>query len=373
MPVNYDNLSTILSKIDNIVLTEEASAHINHVEDLVLLNGSNGAKRALNSMVNTMNNPKDISIKFDGYPALIFGNNANNKFIISDKHMFDKSDGSGRNIFSPKDFMNYDTNRGVKRDSLYGAVNNIWNGLKQSCGNNLGYYWGDLLFANTLKPVGNDYVFKPNPNGLTYKVKCDSNTGRLLENKVGGITVHQFINSNARSLKEAVQVNDGIGTLKNNSNVALLPSSLPMNIVIKLDPKDIDHVSNEISKCSDMIDELINSTPNKNILTKYINNKVRSGNLSNLYNDFYDEQYNPKITDYMKNNPVKVKALLTIWTLLYRLKMKVLQQLNNVTSSQDIRGYLDDGTQTQEGFVSQNLKYVDRMGYSRQNFGNNTV
>lgn len=368
----FTDMPYILSKIDNIVLTE-SSTHIDHVEDLVLLNGSNGAKRALNSIITTMNNPKDVSIKFDGYPALIFGNNANNKFIISDKHMFDKPDGSGRNIFSPQDFMKYDSNRGARRDSLYKSINNIWNGLKQSCNNNLGYYWGDLLFSSNLKPVGNEYVFKPNPNGLTYKVKCDSETGRLLENKVGGIAVHRFINSNARSLKEAVQVNDGIGNLKNNSNVAILPSSLPLNIVIKIDPKDIEHVSNEISKCSSMIDDLVNSTSDKNILTKYINNKVRSGNLQNLYHDFYDEKYNPKITDYMKNNPVKVKALLAVWTLLYRLKMKVLQQLNSATANQDIKGYLDDGTQSQEGFVSQNLKYIDRMGYSRQNFKNNTI
>ena len=190
---------------------------------------------------------------------------------------------------------------------------------------------------------------------------------------MGGLAIHRFIDTNAVSLKEAVQVSEGIGSLKNNSNVALLPSSLPLNVVIKIDPKDIEHVSNEISKCSSMIDDLVNSVSDKNILTKYINNKIRSGNLKDLYNDFYDEKYNPKVNDYMKSNPVKVKALLTVWTLLYRLKMKVLQQLNDATSGQDIKGYLDDGSQSQEGFVSQNLKYIDRMGFSRQNFKNNTV
>jgi hypothetical protein len=37
-----------------------------------------------------------------------------------------------------------------------------------------------------------------------------------------------------------------------------------------------------------------------------------------------------------------------------------------------VQGYLDDGTQTQEGFVSQGLKFVDRMGFSRQNLAGRT-
>jgi hypothetical protein len=366
------NISKLLSDFDKIILHENQSTHIDHVEDLVFLEGSNGAKKALECIVNTAKNPENISIKFDGYPALIFGNDANNRFSIMDKHMFNKSDGSGRSIYSPQDFVNYDTKRGVRRDSLYKSINNIWGGLQKSCYGDSGYYWGDLLFSDVLQPSNNTYMFKPNPNGITYKVKSNSNMGSLLANKVGGIAVHQYLNNNATSLNEAVEIQNGIGNLKNNSNILIIPTKLPVSTSISLDSKDVEHVSNEIEKCSGLIDQLMNSTSDKNIYTRYINNKIRSGNLQDLYNDFYDEKYNTKVNDYMRNNSLNVKALLTIWVLLYRLKMKVLNQLNKAYSNQDIVGYLDDGSISQEGFVSNKMKFVDRMGFSRQNFKNNS-
>jgi hypothetical protein len=47
--------------------------------------------------------------------------------------------------------------------------------------------------------------------------------------------------------------------------------------------------------------------------------------------------------------------------------MNVVKQLDQAAEHSPVKGYLQDGTQTQEGFVSQGLKLVDRMGFSRQN------
>jgi predicted ATPase len=57
----------------------------------------------------------------------------------------------------------------------------------------------------------------------------------------------------------------------------------------------------------------------------------------------------------------------TIWMDIYNLKMNVVEQLNKAAEASPVKGYLQDGTQTQEGFVSNGLKFVDRMGFSRQN------
>ena len=48
-------------------------------------------------------------------------------------------------------------------------------------------------------------------------------------------------------------------------------------------------------------------------------------------------------------------------------KMNIVDQLNKAAMTAPVKGYLQDGTQTQEGFVSHGLKFVDRMGFSRQN------
>ena len=113
-----ESLALLRSSIDDLSVLNEAKGHLDHPEDLVFLGGSQGANDAVNAIVNTVKKPKTITIKWDGYPALIFGRNDNGKFSIMDKHMFNRKDGLGRQVFSPEEFAKYDEDRGVVRDQL---------------------------------------------------------------------------------------------------------------------------------------------------------------------------------------------------------------------------------------------------------------
>jgi hypothetical protein len=44
-----------------------------------------------------------------------------------------------------------------------------------------------------------------------------------------------------------------------------------------------------------------------------------------------------------------------------------VNQLDKAAEASPVKGYLLDGTQTQEGFVANGVKFVNRMGFSRQN------
>ena len=85
-----ESLSLLADKIDQLSVVTEAKGHLDHPEDLVFLGGSQGASNAVNAISNTIKNPKAITIKWDGYPALIFGRGPDGKFSIMDKHMFNK-------------------------------------------------------------------------------------------------------------------------------------------------------------------------------------------------------------------------------------------------------------------------------------------
>ena len=74
-----------------------------------------------------------------------------------------------------------------------------------------------------------------------------------------------------------------------------------------------------------------------------------------------------KIMTHLQNNTKGIIGAFTIWIALYQLKMSIVQQLNTAAETSPVQGYLQDGTQTQEGFVAQGLKFIDRMGFSRQN------
>ena len=136
-----------LEKI-NIV---EAAGHMDHPEDLVFLDDENGARHALKQIEATIQSPNNITIKWDGYPALIFGRNLEGRFSIMDKHMFNKKDGSGRLVYSPQEFQAYDKARGVNRGDLYRIIDTVWPGLEKSDRGSTGYYWGDLLFSQPLQ------------------------------------------------------------------------------------------------------------------------------------------------------------------------------------------------------------------------------
>jgi hypothetical protein len=74
-----------------------------------------------------------------------------------------------------------------------------------------------------------------------------------------------------------------------------------------------------------------------------------------------------KIVEHLTNNQQALVGAFTIWVEMYKLKMSIVDQLNKAAESSPVKGQLDDGTETHEGFVSNGLKFVDRMGFSRQN------
>jgi hypothetical protein len=374
-----EQISALQKKLDSINLVE-ASGHMDHPEDLVFLDDEPGARHALQQIESTIKSPNNITIKWDGYPALIFGRNPEGRFSIMDKHMFNKKDGTGRQVFSPEEFQDYDTARGVNRGDLYRIINTVWSGLETSDRGSTGYYWGDLLFSKPLDAKDGLFTFKANPGGITYTVDVDSEAGHLLSGKQAGIAVHQFIPPTAMTTNEADSLNGSIGNLKNDSNVAIVPSKMPITPKLKINTKLKQEAEQAINRYGPAVRGLFTTAPQarnsfNQLFTVYVNKKIVSGDLKNLYKDFVGFVENRNMTDSMREkisvhlNAHKegVIGAFKIWIALYNLKQDVVEQLDNAAKSSPIKGYLDDGTETQEGFVSHNLKFVNRMGFARQN------
>ena len=375
-----ESLAILRDKVDKIASLKEDKGHLDHPEDLIFLGGSAGASRALQAAIDTVKNPKTVTIKWDGYPALIFGRNSRGKFSIMDKHMFNKKDGTGRQVFSPEQFMQYDQARGVDRSGLHALMAEIWPGLAKASSGSKGYYWGDLLFSKPLQEQNGLYVFKANPNGITYKVVADSDIGNLIAGKQGGIAVHQYLAPNAMTTDEATSLNGTIGQLKNNSNIAIVPSAMPITPKMKLNTVLVKNAQNAIKKYGPAVDQMMDNAPQarntfNQLFTVYINKKIVAGDLNNMLDGFMDfvesrpmtDKMKFKITEYLRNNQEALVGAFTIWVEMYKLKMSIVDQLNKAAEASPVNGQLDDGTETHEGFVSNGLKFVDRMGFSRQN------
>ena len=375
-----ESLALLSSKIDQLsTVVTEAKGHLDHPEDLIFLDGTQGANRAVQASVDTVKNPATVTIKWDGYPALIFGRGDNGKFSIMDKHMFNKKDLSGRQVFSPEQFVQYDRDRGVDRSGLHQLIAEIWPGLEKS-DRSKGYYWGDLLFSQPLQDQNGMYKFKANPNGIAYTVEANSEVGQLFKGKQAAIVVHQFIPPNAATTDEASPLDGGIGSLKNNSNVAIVPAKMPITPKLKISSKLVNKAQSDIKKYGPAVDQLLNTAPQasttfRGLFTTYINKKIVAGDLNNLVDGFMEyfnsrpmtDAMRAKLTQHLEANKAGLLGAFTIWASLYQLKMAIVDQLNKAAEASPVKGYLQDGTQTQEGFVSNGLKFVDRMGFSRQN------
>ncbi len=374
-----ESLSNTLRTLEKINLVE-AKGHLDHPEDLVFLGDVEGARQAISAIEQTIAQPGTITIKWDGYPALIFGRNKEGKFSIMDKHMFNKKDGTGRQVFSPQEFRQYDKNRGVDRGDLYQLIDDIWPGLEKADRGSLGYYWGDLLFAKPLEDQDGYYSFKMNPNGIAYKVKADSEVGHMLKGKTAGVGVHTFIPVNAQTTDESSSLDGTIGNLHNNSDVAIVPSKMPITPKIKMPTKLKSQAEAEIAQHGDAVRILMNSAPQartafNSLFTVFINKKIVSKDLSNLYNDFIQfveqrpmtDSMRTKISNHFNAHKDGVMGAFKIWIALYNLKQNIVDQLDKAAEASPVKGYLDDGSETHEGFVANGLKFVNRMGFSAQN------
>ena len=376
--MDFRSVITTLEELNTVLF--EDKGHLDHPEDAIFLGGSQYALKAVDACVKTAQNPKTITIKWDGYPALIFGRGPDGKFTIMDKHMFNKKDGTGRVNYSPQAFFKYDQARGVNREGLYPIIQRIWKGLSEE-DRALGYYWGDLLFSQPLQEKNGLYTFRANPGGITYTVDANSTVGKIMTNRVAGIAVHQFIPASAASTDEAQSLEGSIGRLTNSSNVAIVPSAMPIVPKLKLNPTQVTRCQTAIQKYGPSVDRMLQapsgtkSAFNSNLFTVYINKKIVSGNLNNLVRDFMEyvntrpmsEAMKAKIIPHIQANKEGIAGAFLIWSEIYKLKMSIVKQLDQASKTGPVKGYLQDGTQTQEGYVSYGFKFVDRMGFSRQN------
>jgi hypothetical protein len=224
------------------------------------------------------------------------------------------------------------------------------------------------------------YKFKANPNGIAYTVDSDSEIGQLFKGKQSAIVVHQFIPASAQTTDESVPLDGGIGALKNNSNIAIVPAKMPITPKLKVEASLIKNAQSAVSQHGAAVDKLMNTAPQaantfQTLFTTYINKRIVAGDLNNLVDGFMEyfkarpmtDAMRTKLTQHLEANKAGLVGAFTIWVALYQMKMNLVAQLNKAAEASPVKGYLQDGTQTQEGFVANGLKFVDRMGFSRQN------
>ena len=320
----------------------DASPRIPHPEDSIF-NGSAEAARYIAGLKEVIAKPGEVSIKWDGGIALVFGYTPAGEFFINDKYMPD-----GYFAKSPNDWQVYDTTikkSKTARPDLYTKLELIWEGLKADV-TARAVFKGDLMaVGKEIKTNGNMFIFSPTT--VEYRVPLDSSVGKLIAGKVGIIAVHQMNGTPW----------DGKSGMSNAGNVAVL--SPTAGIVFKLNTpvQLVNAADSALAKNGILADQFLNGITGvaRDAIKQYFNKKI-TAQTSDTINDWLrtnaPAQYKKLVGDdksgYLYADQDGYEALKNIWNNIYALKTNLAAQLE--PQVEDFEQWTG-GQKAGEGFV----------------------
>lgn len=331
---------------------------LQHLEDLIFVDGAAGGLEALDVLKKLGSDVSDVSIKWDGTPAVIFGRNEDGEFVLTDLAGFAAKKYDGR-VTSARALGNMIMNRGSKeltdaRKQYAVDMANTWSAFESATPAGVrGYFHGDLLYKKTPAVEDNHYVFTPNQ--VTYSVKADSDIGKRIGRSDVGVVVHTFTDlDNNKTKADADALVEG--------KLFVMPPVIAQRAP-KVNLSAIAALEGAIKKYASGIDKLLAPKPGlsdiKNIIYTYVNQTSREGNFEQLAAGFGDWLKNSKVS---ANKQAKILALpeYKYFQVIFELVLKIQALKNNVIdqldqAEQDVTANIA-GERGGEGYVASTSK-----------------
>ena len=356
-------------------------AGIAHPEDLIIKEGSAGAQRAVNDLCSLSFNTSTLTIKWDGFPAIVFGRDADGNLVFVDKHMFKQIAKGNLNFTTIREYdISRDANRSDlwdKEDILRPALEKIIPKVTDT------YYMGDLLWTGVPTSIDDSFVFKPNT--VEYRVKHNSELGRSIANSVGGIAVHTFF-PGLNADDEPITGFDVFSNCKDitfiATEIANKPNIAVNNALLLTAQQAITTHSNAVDACI----AKITAAKCKCIIAAmgpFITKMIESEDLETNIVDRFIEFVQPRFTHNVRDKLCKkdgtfnkdiqngIVGLWTIWSAISNLKLDIKHQIDEQQVHSAIHPVINSIT-SHEGYVigagDTKLKIINRLEFSRANF-----
>jgi hypothetical protein len=390
------------------VLNEFKRTHLQHIEDIILTDGHSGGEAVINyfqgilqTLQGSADQPINVSVKWDGAPAVVCGiNPKNGQWFVGTKGVFGKT---------PK--LNYnkeDIARNHGTDDLGQKLLKCLVHLKKL--NIQGIVQGDYMFdRDTLQRQSmageNQLTFKPNT--ITYAVPENSDLGKQMATAQVGIIFHTTYTGDSIDNLQAKYGADVAAftrtpdvwfdnaTYKNVSGTANFTAEEQRQFAA-----GIDKLKTLLGKVPTNLSAMLGV--NKDFLPffmLYINDQIRQGKLPTDTNEYlkgFAEFYQVRMQQQaaglkaqkalqlrqqkMKDMPAFLKqmqrplaAMMAFYKEVIALKKLTLDKMNKATAIGTF-AQTDSGLEVTdpEGFVAVGqagdaVKLVDRLGFSRKN------
>ena len=389
--------------------TQDRNTHLEHLEDDIINRGSKGGQNAINFLKSIRNmlagsssKKVNMTVKWDGAPAIICGTNPENgKFFVGTKSVFNKN---------PK--INY-TNADIRKNHSGELATKLSIALRELSRLGIkGVLQGDFLFAQSdLKKIDmdGDAMISFTPNTITYAVPVASNIGRQIARAKMGIVFHTKYTG-----KSLDSMTAGFGTVRGRATNVFLASASYRDVSgqVKLTRSELTQFNarlrmaeGSLMKAAPLLDEMSKSSADglsvgfrlKTFFNHYIRNtqghmaKVRQ--LVDMFREYYVNILQAEIDarktaagkqkykDMMKTNVRYIdrnkNALVMAIASHVTLQNAKNFLINKMSEIQSVGHFLRTSTgyrvTSPEGYVAVDkvagaVKLVDRLEFSRANF-----
>lgn len=380
--IDLNQLSKDLVKECISSILSESVGRIQHAEDLVFWEGSAGATRAIKSLIDSSKGgEKNLTVKWDGSPAVVFGRDENGQFVFTDKHGFAAKAYNGK-AKSPVELENILLTRTAVEKSddfrkYARSMSNTFSVIEKSVPSDFrGYFKGDILYMTTPVLNGDSFTFKPNV--VKYEVPKNSDLGSKIEQSKVGLVVHSQLD-----------IHGGETTVKSldifKPGELLVVPPVTMTHPVPMDVNKFKSALTSVKSKGRSIDVLLNKnelikkqlTDFASILYTYLNSKVDTG-LTDIGGDFFQwlsgnhrltERKKKNVVDHIKLNQEGFENLWSVVSDVMSIKDEIIAQLENSPSAA-VKSSIGDYSGG-EGYVKfhpkGNIKLVSRKEFSAAN------
>lgn len=341
------------------IIEAKVGREYNHLEDLVFVDGSEGAIKAADILDNLGSDSGDVSIKWDGNPTVYWGRDEEGQFTLVGKNGWGKAKAT-----SPEELANFikSTGKGEDwREQFAGNMAELFRIMEQSTPQDFrGYVFGDLLYTPGKPYEKTAEGIEFTPNLVKYTVSNDSELGkRIAASKVGVVVHNKFNEFGDKSGKPITDVEE-----LNSQEVVVLGQTYVTHQP-EVDTTGVDKIRQDAKKNAAIIDEFLAPVKGlsdmKNIIYTYVNQTSRAKNLAALETGFFDwlgkskvsANKQKKIAEMAQASPKALPIIFRLVKMIMTVKDNVIDQLDSADS--DVKASTA-GERGGEGYVAQNSK-----------------
>lgn len=319
--------------------TGQVGRKYQHIEDLVIANGSNGGLHAVERMKHMVDNYDSIELKWDGMPVVYWGRDSKGNFQMIPKNAWaylksgKTQTGSGANTVmnSAKDVYNFIMGTGSDggERSNFAQMFASWWPYFEKISPKRGFIEGGLLFYPEQMPQVNPrtktYDFKPNIT--TFHVPVDSELGkRISKAKMMVAATGYFADYSAEESRfpnaEKLSTSDII--VQGTTYAEQLPG---------VSTKGLDKVEQFIKANAQVIDNYLSPKPGLKYpggeLYTYLNQHLRTSGLVKDFPAWAQQNLSEKKAQTMLSDVEGYQKTLGAVEALTNEKMNIIKSLNS--------------------------------------------